>query len=79
MIIVVQFLAMHAVDALIDVDMSLGMDRLHRAFFGAALARRAAFRPAFQPFEHPDAAGDGQSRTQRAEVAAEKALDEQAS
>ena len=78
LVVVVQLLAMHAVDALVDIDLPLGMDRLHRAFLGAALARRAAFGPALQPLEHADPAGDRERRAERAEIAAEEALDEQA-
>ena len=76
MIIPVKLLAVHAVNAFINVDVTLGMDRLDGAFVSAALAGLAAFRPSPQPFEHADASGDRERRTQRADVAAEEALDE---
>jgi hypothetical protein len=38
MVVVVKFLAMHAVDAFIDIDLALRVDRLHWTFLGAALA-----------------------------------------
>ena len=58
LVVVVEFLAMHAVDALIDVDVPLGMDRLHGALLGTAVAGRSAFLPATQPFEGSDATGN---------------------
>jgi hypothetical protein len=39
LIIAIQLLAMHAIDALVDIDVPFRMDRLHRALIGAALAR----------------------------------------
>src|SRR5438045_9784339 len=68
---------MHAVDALIDVDVTFGMNRLSRTFIGATLTWRAAFGPAPQPLEHADVAGNCERRTERAHVAAEKPFDEQ--
>src|SRR5215472_15505369 len=78
LVVVVKFLAVHAVDALIDVDMPLGMDRLHGAVLGAALARGSALFPAAKPFEGSDAAGNRQRSTERTQIAAEETFDEQA-
>src|SRR5690606_5522490 len=78
LVVVIKFLTMHAVDALIDVDLSFRMERLDRALLGATVARRTAFRPAFQPFEHADASGNGECGTERAHIAAVEALNEQA-
>src|SRR5690606_18917571 len=75
-IMVVQDLAVQARYALIGVDVALGMDRLDRAFLEAAHARVAAFAIALEPVEHADAPRDRQRRAERAQVAAEEALDE---
>src|SRR6188768_3026024 len=37
-VVVIELLAMHAVDALVDVDLAFRMDGLDRTFLGAALA-----------------------------------------
>ena len=76
-VVLVELLAVHAVDALVDIDLAVGVDRLNRAFLGTALAGRAAFGPALQPVEHAEPSGDRQRRAERAEVAAEEALDEE--
>ncbi|MNE29470.1 hypothetical protein D3C80_1229520 [compost metagenome] len=78
MVVVIELLAMHAVDALVDVDLAFRMNGLHRTFLGATLTRCTAFRPALQPFEHADPAGNGQRRAQRTEIAAVETLNEQA-
>ena len=75
---VVEHLAVHAVDALVGVDVPLRVDALHRALVGAPLARIAAFPVAAQPVEHPQPAGNSECGAERAQVAAEEALDEQA-
>ena len=55
-----------------------GMDRLHRAFVAAALAGVAALAIATQPIEQPQPRRDRHRRAERAQIAAERALDEQA-
>src|SRR5512144_1769152 len=52
LVIPIEFLTMHAVDAFVDVDMPFRVDRLDRALIGAALARPSTLRPTLQPFEH---------------------------
>src|SRR5690606_19645124 len=69
-IVVVQLLAMHAVDALIDVDLPFRMDCLNGALLCAALARRTAFGPSLEPFEHSDPARYGEGSAKRTEIAA---------
>ncbi len=49
----VKHLTMQAVDAFVRVDLSGGMDRLHRALMGAGLTRIAALMVPFEPVEHP--------------------------
>ena len=69
---------MQAVETLVRVYVPVRMDRLHHAFLGAAMARRTAFLVAPEPFEDPQLAGDRERRAERAEIAAEEALDEEA-
>ena len=57
LVVVVQHLAVQALDALVGVDVPLGMDRLHRAFVAAALAGLPHSRIAPQPVEQPERAG----------------------
>jgi hypothetical protein len=57
-IIPVKLLAVHAVNAFINIDVALGMNGLNGAFVGASLAGLATLRPSPQPFEHAHASGD---------------------
>jgi hypothetical protein len=75
LVIPIKFLAMHAVDAFVDVDMPFRVYRLNRALVGAALARPSALRPALQPFKHPDATWDGKCSPKRTEIPAEESFD----
>ncbi|CAM4107566.1 hypothetical protein ACMU6081_27640 [Achromobacter mucicolens] len=75
---VVQHLAMQALDALVRVDFAGGVDGLDGAFDVAALTGVAAVAVALEPVEDAQPGGDGQGGAQRAQVAAEEALDEQA-
>src|SRR3546814_19730171 len=54
-VVVVQHLAVQALDAFVGVDAAGGLDGLHRAFDVAALARVAAFVIAAQPVENAQA------------------------
>src|SRR5690606_14989603 len=75
----VEILAVHAPDALVRVDVTVGVDALHRAFLGAALAGGAALRMPLEPGEeHRQTRRNGEGRAERAEIAAEEPLDEQA-
>lgn len=78
LVVVVKLLAVHAVDALVDIDGSLRVDGLDRTLLGAALAGRAAFRPPLQPLEHADPARNGECSAQRAKIAAVDPFDEKA-
>src|SRR5690554_4321661 len=74
--VVVHELAIEAVDALVDVDPAIRVDRLHRADVGAALAGIAAVAVTLEPVEHADAGGDAEGGPERTHVAAEEPLDE---
>ena len=76
-LVVVEHLAVEALNAFVRVDIALGVNRLHRAIVGATLAGVAAHRIAAQPVKHPQARRNGQGRAQRAQIAAIKALDKQ--
>ena len=43
LVVVVEHLAVQAVDAFVGIDVAFGVDRLDRALIAAALARTAAF------------------------------------
>ena len=58
LVISIKLLAVHAVDAFVDVDVSLRMYRLYGTLISATLAGGAAFGPASQPLEHPDTPWD---------------------
>src|SRR5512138_4025843 len=75
---VIEHLAVQAGDALVGIDVSFRMDRLHRALIEAAHAGIAALAVAPQPVEHAQAPRYGQRGAERAEIAAEEALDEEA-
>jgi hypothetical protein len=77
LVVVVEHLAMQALDAFVGVYMPFGMDRLNGAFVAAALAWTAAFTVAPQPIEQTQARWYRHGRAHRAQIAAEGALDEQ--
>ena len=74
----VENLAIHALNALIGVDVPLRVDGADRAFPSAALAGRTAFFVSAQPVEHPQSGRNGKGSAERTQIAAIKTLDEQA-
>jgi Cytochrome D1 heme domain len=62
----------------LGIDPALGMDRLNGAVDRADLTGRPALAVPFQPFELADLGGDRERRGERAQIAAERPLDEQA-
>src|SRR5262249_6580676 len=76
-VVVVEHLAVQALDAFVGIDHPLGMDRLDGAFVPAALAGRAAFLVALQPIEHADAGRNGKRAAQGAEIAAVEPFDDE--
>ena len=76
-VIPVNDLAVHAVEAFVGIDLAQRMDGLDHAVLGAELALVAALLPAFQPVEHVSAAGDRERGAKDAEVAAIETLDKE--
>ena len=62
MIVPIEHLAIHAVEALVGVDLAVGMNGLDHALFGAALAGAGALFVPAQPLKNPQLAGNGQGR-----------------
>src|SRR5512137_1795290 len=52
LVVPVNDLAMHAVDAFVRVNLTERMDRAHRALLGAELAFNVALLTSLQPVEH---------------------------
>ena len=75
MVVMIEFLAVEALNALVRIDMTFGMDGLYRTFVSTALARIAAFTIASQPIEHTHLGGNRQRSAQWAQIAAEETLD----
>src|SRR5581483_12156217 len=75
--IVVDDLAVEAIEAFVHVDCPARLDRLYRAAPCAQLAGAAAFRAALQRHEAAQPAANRHYRAKRAEKAAERAFDEQ--
>src|SRR5690606_14751396 len=76
-VVVVEDLAVQAGDALVGIDVSLGMDRLDRAIVEAAHAGIPALPVALEPVEHPQPARDREGGAERTEIAAEESLHEE--
>ena len=76
-LVVIQHLAVQALDTFVGVDVTLRMNRLHRAIVRTALAGIAAHLIAAQPVKHAQTGGNRQRRAKRAQIAAIKALDKQ--
>ena len=68
---------MQAIQALVDVDISFAMDRLHHAFIGTTLTGSAAFLVALQPLKHTQTARYSQGCTQGTQVTAIETFDKQ--
>ena len=71
MVVVIQHLAVQALDAFVGIDVPFGMDGLHRALVAAALARVAAFAVTPEPVEHAQARRNRERRAERAQITAE--------
>ncbi len=76
-IVVIEHLAVQTLDTLVGIDIAFGVYGLHGAVVGATLAGIAAHRVAAQPVKHTQSGGNGQCRTERAEIAAIKTFDKQ--
>ena len=78
LIMVIEHLAMKALNALVRIDVSFRMDGLHRTFVSASLAGNAAFAIPPQPVKQAETRRNGESGAHGAEIAAEGALHEEA-
>ena len=78
MVVVIDDLAVQAIDAFVLVDIAVRMNRLDRAAMFAHVALDTALMTALEPVEHLVLGRDCQGRTKGAQVAAKEAVDEQA-
>jgi hypothetical protein len=74
----IQELAIQAVEALVHLDVTVGRDRLDRAASRTQLAARAALRTSLEHVRDPELPAERHDGAERAQEAAECALDEEA-